>query len=243
MKVTLAPGLEMAIDRAPHMLVAGATGMGKSAFLNALICDMATRYRHTELRMLMIDPKRVELSAFSDLPHLLAWPATEVAHAADTLDWLIREMDDRYRHMKAIGARSIDSIGAWPRIVCVVDEMAILLLDKRHGRTIEGYLVRLATLGRAAGIHLILATQTPRADVITGLIRANIPTRIAFGVVTRTESMIILDQPGAENLRTPGMFAARLPGSLDPVIAQSTYLDDDVIKAIINVACKKEPIA
>lgn len=242
MKVSVAYNVEIEIEKAPHILVAGATGMGKSAWINALLCDLVTRYTYQQLRLVLIDPKRVELDRYEGLPHLMAHTAMEVVHAADVLAWACQQMTDRFVELRQAKLRTAEDTD-WPRIVIVVDELALLLLDKRHGKTIEGYLVRIATLGRAAGIHLVLATQSPRADVLTGLIRANVPTRVAFGVVTRMESLIILDQPGAERLRKPGQMLARLPGSIDLVHATGTYLDDDVIKAIVNVASKKEPVS
>ena len=187
--------------------------------------------------MLLIDPKRVELAAFAGLPHLLAWPATTTVQAVDTLDWAVKEMDCRYQAMQAAGLRHMAD--DWPRIVIVIDELALLLLDKKHGRAIDQRLAALTTVGRACGIHLVLATQTPRADVLTGLIRANTPTRIAFATVTQMDSRIILDQPGAEVLRHPGHLLARLPGRTDLVRGMGIYLEHDVVKAIVDAASKK----
>lgn len=224
LKVTLGtapgqPGIEpflvtMQLTEAPHMLVAGMTGSGKSVFINSLLTQLITSYPPTELRLLLLDPKRVELAPYAGIPHLLNPPLWDPMDMDYALLWLNREMDERFTYMASEHRHNIyewnrSSTPNWPWIVVVVDELANLVIDNK---AVEQSLVRLATMGRAAGIHLILATQSPRADVLTGLIRANVPTRIAFATATAAESRIILEENGAEELPGKGTMLARIAG-------------------------------
>jgi len=211
------------LSKLPHMLVAGRTGSGKSVFVNGIIKDLI-RHPDSEVGLVLLDPKRVELARYKDLPHTLD-TAYELGHMVYLLNWAVGEMHKRYTLMEEMGARTFeDTGGVWSRLVIVVDELAnIILQDKATERP----LVAIASMGRAAGVHLILATQSPRADVITGLIRANIPARIAMPVVTKMDSRIILDEGGAERLREPGQILARLPGHMELVRLQGEHYSDE----------------
>lgn len=202
------------LTKAPHVLVGGATGSGKSVWLDTLIRTIAASRPADAVRLLFIDPKRVELARFASLPHT-AGVATEKPEAADMLARLCNTMDERYERLQAQGLRSIDGTGD-PRIVCVIDEFADLILphdrtaaQRKQSETLRGYLSRLLALGRAAGIHMVLATQRPDARVVDGLMKANAPTRIAFRVASGLESRIVLDQKGAEALPGLGHALAR----------------------------------
>ncbi len=220
-----------ALDRAPHMLVAGMTGSGKSVFINSLLLQLV-RNPPTQLRLLLLDPKRVELAPYAGLPHLLDQPLWDPRAMRNGLYWLIHEMNERFELLAAQGARNIDDFNnhepdpakRLPAIVCVVDELANLILGDK---AVEPLVVTLTTMGRAAGIHLLLATQSPRADVLTGLIRANVPTRVAFATVTAMESKIILDEPGAEKLPGKGAMLVRVAGSriLQPLQGEMVSLE------------------
>lgn len=203
------------LAKAPHLLVAGMTGSGKSMFVNALISRMVMEHTSRELGLILIDPKRVELAQFNGLPQVSAGGLFEIDDIKRVLSWAIVEMNARFGVMSDSGVRHIDRwdelrpAAALSRVVIVIDELANLILADRK---IEDPIVRLASMGRAAGFHLILATQRPSADVLTGLIRANVPTRICLPVVTRMDSRIVLDEPGAETLQKPGDILARIPG-------------------------------
>jgi S-DNA-T family DNA segregation ATPase FtsK/SpoIIIE len=219
------------LAKAPHLLVAGMTGSGKSAFINALLCDLITNNVSEELGLLLIDPKRVELSAYRGLPHLLCPPVFEVDEAKSALGWAAREMDIRF------GKISNGDDGPWSKLVVVIDELANLILADKE---IEKPIVRIASMGRAAGVHLVLATQRPSADVLTGLIRANVPTRICLPVVTRMDSRIILDEGGGERLVRPGEMLARLPGSRDLLHLQGRFVNESQIATDVRVAIRRE---
>lgn len=191
----------------PHLLIAGSTGSGKSVMLNTILHSLTHQNSSQELNLVLIDPKRVELAAFSDLPHILSRVIHEHKEAIKALKWLCEEMEDRYKTLHAAKYRNIvayndDRAEKMPYIVVVIDEFADLMLTKIKGEPSEAELmiVRLAQKARAVGIHLIIATQRPSVDVVTGLIKANLPTRIAFMTSSRTDSMIVLDQAGAEEL-------------------------------------------
>ena len=196
------------LSEMPHLLVAGATGSGKSVMMNVIIKTLAAQNDPYRLKLVLIDPKRVELSQFKNLPHLLAPVIFEEMKAIATIRWLVEEMESRYTTLERYDCRSIDeynkqSTEIMPKIVVVIDEFADLILSSRtkdSDKGIEGHIIRLAQKARAIGIHLILGTQRPSVDVVTGLLKANLSTRISFMTSSQTDSRVILDQSGAENL-------------------------------------------
>lgn len=233
-------GVRQVVDltRAPHLLVAGMTGAGKSVFVNAVISDLISRYSPREVAFLMIDPKRVELAAYKGIPHMLADPVYSAETSRQMLWWAVGQMNLRYEAMSRAGVRHNEAWSRPERIftpnIIVVDELANLILADK---TIEEPIVKLASMGRAAGMHLLLATQRPSADVLTGLIRANVPMRVCFPVVTATDSRIMLDQTGAERLEGSGRMLVRMPGSRELLRMKGDYvsdqdIDDAVAKAM-----------
>jgi len=219
------------LSKAPHILIAGMTGSGKSVLAHSLITQLA-KLSHWDANLLLIDPKRVEYSRYRGLKHLLLPPAYEMDDIEHALRWACHEMRSRFSAMEQEGARSIDTMNdPWARIVIFIDEMANLML--LSGRKMEEYIVTLASMGRAAGVHLILSTQRPSADVITGLIRANVPTRVCLPVVTAMESRIILDAVGGEQLTQPGSMLIRMPGTRDLIAAQAPLLTDSYIDTMV----------
>lgn len=226
------------LSKAPHILVAGATGSGKSAWTNRLISDLIRQYPPGIISFLMIDPKRVELAPYRGVHHLQSPPAYTLDGARSLLYWAVREMNVRFSEMEAAGIRDIDDwnrskpvIDGWSRYLVVIDELANLMLaDKK----IEKPIVQLASMGRAAGMHLLLATQRPSADVLTGLIRANVPTRICMPVVTSMDSRIVLDEPGAEKMLRAGSILARLPGHRQLQRLTGIYIEDDEIQQVVR---------
>ncbi len=193
----------IALDKMPHLLVAGATGSGKSVCLNTIIISFLYQNGPDDLKFIMVDPKRVELTAYAGIPHLLVPPITNVDDTVNALKWTVREMERRLDMLSKLGARNIDDYNGkveerMPKIVIIIDELADLM--SASGREVEATIVRIAQMARAVGIHLVLATQRPSVDVITGLIKANIPGRAAFAVASQTDSRTILDQSGAEKL-------------------------------------------
>lgn len=229
------------LARMPHLLIAGATGSGKSVCINSIIACLLLTHTPDTLRLLMIDPKMVELSVYNGVPHLLSSVVTEVDKAAGVLYWAVKEMERRYTLFNKAGARDLARYNEFltkrsektlPMIVVVVDEMADLMMAAPE--EVEKHICRLAQMARATGIHLIIATQRPSVDVITGLIKANFPARIAFAVTSQIDSRVILDIPGAERLLGRGdmLFMAPDAGKLERL--QGTYLSDDEINKVVH---------
>lgn len=238
----------------PHMLVAGATGAGKSVCLNTIILSILYKSSPEEVKLLMIDPKRIELAVYSRLPHLVHPVVTEMALAKNALDWAVYEMEQRYEALAKLGVRNIASYNQklaamgkvrpeelqdlvpYPYLVIIVDELADLMLTA--GKEVEVSIIRLAQLARAAGIHLILATQRPSVDVVTGLIKANFPSRIAFQVSSKHDSRTILDGVGAEYLLGKGdMLFKKSGGSLTRI--HGAFVDDDEIQNVVSFWAEK----
>ena len=222
------------IARLPHMLIAGTTGSGKSVCTNSLIISLLYKATPEEVRLIMVDPKMVELSIYNGIPHLLIPVVTDPKKAAGALQWAVSEMMKRYQRFSEIGARDLatynerarkqEDLETMPQIVIVIDELADLMLVA--AKEVEESICRVAQMGRAAGMHLIIATQSPRADVITGLMKANIPSRIALAVASSLESRIILDTTGAEKLVGQGdMLYA--PLGQDKLRVQGCFITDE----------------
>ena len=258
-------GRAVAVDLAkmPHLLVAGTTGSGKSVGLNAMLLSLLYKSTPQQLRIILIDPKMLELAIYEDIPHLLVPVVTDMKEAANALRWCVVEMERRYRLMAALGVRNIagfnqkvaDAIASGeplldpmqeqptdgtpaatleelPKIVIIADEFADMMMVV--GKKIETLIARLAQKARAAGIHLIFATQRPSVDVITGLIKANIPTRIAFQVSSRIDSRTILDQQGAEHLLGHGDMLYLAPGTGIPKRVHGAYVSDEEVHRVVN---------
>ncbi len=227
------------LHRLPHLLIAGATGSGKSVAMNAIICGLLLSNGPDRVQMLMVDPKRVEFPGYNGIPHLIAPVVTEPEQASGALSWLLKEMDERYKRFAEAGVRNIDGYNEKvppetriPYIVMFVDELADMMMTAPE--TIEAKLVRLAQLARATGIHLVIATQRPSVDVVTGLIKANFPARLAFAVSSQIDSKVILDEPGAEKLlgRGDGLFMA--PDSPERRRIQGCFVSDEEIRTIVG---------
>ena len=244
----------------PHLLVAGTTGSGKSVGVNTMILSLLYKSSPHDVRFIMVDPKMLELSVYEGIPHLLAPVVTDMKLAANALNWCVAEMEKRYKLMSAMGVRNIagynqklkeaekggkkltnpfsltpddpEPLEVLPFIVVVVDEFADLMMVA--GKKIEELIARLAQKARAAGIHLILATQRPSVDVITGLIKANIPTRIAFQVSSKIDSRTILDQMGAESLLGQGDMLFLPPGTGYPQRVHGAFVADDEVHHVVE---------
>ena len=245
-KLTFALGRDVsgqpyAVDLAkmPHLLIAGATGSGKSVCINALITSILMRARPDEVRLVLIDLKRVELAAYDALPHLLTSVIVEALHARSALTWAVNQMEERYKALAARGERNITAYNSslrvaaeerLPYIVIVIDELADLMM--REGRKVEDPVVKLAQKARAVGIHLVLATQRPSVNVVTGLIKANVPSRIAFAMASNIDSRTVLDQPGAEDLIGRGDMLYQPADLPRPVRLQGVFVSDGEVRAV-----------
>jgi S-DNA-T family DNA segregation ATPase FtsK/SpoIIIE len=266
-KLAIAMGKDIAgrpivadLAKMPHVLVAGTTGSGKSVAINAMILSLVYKATANEVRLILIDPKMLELSVYEGIPHLLAPVVTDMKHAGHALNWCVAEMDRRYKLMSAVGVRNLagfntkvkeakdkgtpiphpfsltpdapEPLEPLPLIVVVIDELADMMMVV--GKKVEELIARLAQKARASGIHLVLATQRPSVDVITGLIKANVPTRVAFQVSSKIDSRTILDQQGAEALLGQGDMLYLPPGSGVPQRVHGAFVGDAEVHRVVE---------
>ena len=245
------------LTKMPHCIIAGATGSGKSVCINTIVMSIVMNAKPDEIKLVMVDPKKVELTSYTRLPHMLAPVITEPQGACAAMNWLVKEMERRYEMLKQIGARNIESFNTrtvdkefeaslgieipekLPYIVGIIDELADLMMASSSD--IETPIARIAQMARAIGIHLILATQRPSREVITGLIKANFPTRISFKVSSRVNSQIILDDIGAESLLGNGDMLFLPPGASHLVRAQGAFIRDEDINAVVKTINDQAP--
>lgn len=245
------------LTKMPHCIIAGATGSGKSVCINTIVMSILLNAKPDQIKLIMVDPKKVELTPYTNLPHMLAPVITEPQGAAAALNWLVKEMENRYDILKLVGVRNIEAFNkrtinkeveeglgreipaTMPFIVGIIDELADLMMVA--SQDIETPIARIAQMARAVGIHLILATQRPSREVITGLIKANFPTRISFKVASRVNSQIVLDETGAESLLGNGDMLFLPPGSSHLVRAQGAFIRDEDIQAVVQHICKQAP--
>lgn len=230
------------IAKMPHVMIAGATGSGKSVCINTLIASIIYKAKPSDVKLIMVDPKIVELSVYNGIPHLMIPVVTDPKKAAGALAWAVQEMENRYTKFAAKGVRDLagyndavekeDTLGKLPHIVIIIDELADLMMVAKND--VEGAICRLAQKARAAGMHLVIATQRPSVDVITGLIKANIPSRIAFAVSSQIDSRTILDQVGAEKLLGKGDMLFFPTGAPKPVRVQGAFVSDKEVEKIVD---------
>ncbi|HIS28733.1 MAG TPA: DNA translocase FtsK, partial [Candidatus Avamphibacillus intestinigallinarum] len=241
------------LNKMPHMLIAGATGSGKSVCVNGIIISILMQAKPHEVKMMMIDPKKVELNVYNGIPHLLAPVVTDPKKASQALKKVVAEMERRYELFSDTGQRNIEGYNDYikrhnqehdddqpslPYIVVLVDELADLMMVASND--VEDAITRLAQMARAAGIHLIIATQRPSVDVITGVIKANIPSRIAFSVSSQTDSRTILDSGGAEKLLGRGDMLFMPVGSSKPTRVQGAFLSDEEVERIVEYCVSQQ---